>query len=100
SQFGAVTSVHQARDEDIGAFKNYVYRMPQFIHQHHLIYLPHDMDDTVERRKMEPVQVDHAKQTHPQNAVISEKAQLLHDALALKHYLRDKRRSIIDKAYI
>ncbi|MDC4422948.1 hypothetical protein NQ683_19480, partial [Acinetobacter baumannii] len=54
----------------------------------------------LERLNIEATQFDQAYQSHQQNEMISEEAQLLNDAVALKHYLKDKRRSIIDNAYI
>lgn len=88
------------QDQHREAVKDYVARMKQFIHQHQLNYLQHEMDEILERLNIEATQFDQAYQSHQQNEMISEEAQLLNDAVALKHYLKDKRRSIIDNAYI
>ncbi|ELJ9245791.1 dynamin family protein [Staphylococcus pseudintermedius] len=100
NQFDALRAFIMEQDQHREAVKDYVARMKQFIHQHQLNYLQHEMDEILERLNIEATQFDQAYQSHQQNEMISEEAQLLNDAVALKHYLKDKRRSIIDNAYI
>lgn len=100
NQFDALRAFIMEQDQHREAVKDYVARMKQFIHQHQLNYLQHEMDEILERLNIEATQFDQAYQSHQQNEMISEEAQLLNDAVTLKHYLKDKRRSIIDNAYI
>lgn len=100
NQFDALRAFIMEQDQHREAVKDYVARMKQFIHQHQLDYLQHEMDEILEQLNIEATQFDQAYQSHQQNEMISEEAQLLNDAGALKHYLKDKRRSIIDNAYI
>lgn len=100
NQFDQLRAFIMEQDQHREAVETYVARMKQFIHQHQLDYLQHEMDEILEHLNIEAAQFDQAYQTHQQNESMSEEAQLLNDAHALKHYLKDKRRSIIDNAYI
>ncbi|QHW37224.1 GTP-binding protein [Staphylococcus ursi] len=100
NQFDELRAFIIEQDQHREAVEDYVARMKQFIHQHQLDYLQHEMDGILEQLNIEATQFDQAYQSHQQNEMISEEAQLLNDATALKHYLKDKRRSIIDNAYI
>ncbi|ARJ51857.1 dynamin family protein [Staphylococcus lutrae] len=100
NQFDELRAFMIRQDQNRESIDVYVDRMKRFIQQHQLDYLQHEMDDILEQLNVEAAQFDRAYQVQQQNEVLSEEAQLLNDASALKRYLKDKRLSIIDNAYI
>lgn len=100
NEFDALSLFIQEQDQHREPVKDYVARMKDFIQQHQTDYLQQEMQLLLERLNITPEQFDQAYQTHQKNEMISEEAQLLNTPSALKQYLKDKRRSIIDNAYI
>ncbi|QLK86169.1 dynamin family protein [Staphylococcus sp. 17KM0847] len=100
NQLNALKNYIHTCDEQRESMEDYVSRMVQFIQSTQARYLSQQMAQCLERLNIEPEQFDKAFEQHLQQQSASNEAQLISDKQALRTHLHDKRKTIIDNAYI
>ncbi|REH98621.1 dynamin family protein [Staphylococcus felis] len=100
NQLDSLKSFIHEQDNKRETIESYVNRITQLITSKQSQYLDDEMDTILDQLNIEAQEFEQAYSTYQQNEAVSEEAQLLNDKQALKHYLTEKRKSIIDNAYI
>ena len=100
NQFEALKAFIHHQDTHREPIENYVDRMTQYVTQNQAQYLEHRMDDVLERLNIEAEAFDTAYEKHLQNETVHQESQLLSHPDALKADILDKRKNIIDNAYV
>ncbi|MBW4837186.1 MAG: dynamin family protein [Staphylococcaceae bacterium] len=80
--------------------KDYVNRTIDFITEAQLAYIQNEIQDILDTLDIEEEDFEQAYMKFQQNQEVSEEAQLLNDSDKLLNYLKQKRKDILDNAYI
>lgn len=80
--------------------EDYVNRTIDFITEAQLAYIQNEIQDIIDTLDIEEEDFEQAYMKFQQNQEVSEEAQLLNDSDKLLNYLKQKRKDILDNAYI
>ncbi|WP_213606500.1 dynamin family protein [Staphylococcus capitis] len=80
--------------------EDYVNRTIDFITEAQLAYIQNEIQDILDTLDIEEEDFEQAYMKFQQNQEVSEEAQLLNDSDKLLNYLKQKRKDILDNAYI
>ncbi|WP_432732341.1 dynamin family protein [Staphylococcus capitis] len=80
--------------------EDYVNRTIDFITEAQLAYIQNEIQDILDTLNIEEEDFEQAYMKFQQNQEVSEEAQLLNDSDKLLNYLKQKRKDILDNAYI
>lgn len=80
--------------------EDYVNRTIDFITEAQLAYIKNEIQDIIDTLDIEEEDFEQAYMKFQQNQEVSEEAQLLNDSDKLLNYLKQKRKDILDNAYI
>ena len=80
--------------------EDYVNRTIDFITEAQLAYIQNEIQDILDTLDIEEEDFEQAYMKFQQNQEVSEEAQLLHYSYKLLNYLKQKRKDILDNAYI
>lgn len=80
--------------------EDYVNRTIDFITEAQLAYIQNEIQDIIDTLDIEEEDFEQAYMKFQQNQKVSEEAQLLNDSDKLLNYLKQKRKDILDNAYI
>ncbi|OAN25634.1 dynamin family protein [Staphylococcus capitis] len=80
--------------------EDYVNRTIDFITEAQLAYIQKEIQDILDKLDIEEEDFEQAYMKFQQNQEVSEEAQLLNDSDKLLNYLKQKRKDILDNAYI
>lgn len=87
-------------DNQRESVEDYVNRTIDFITEAQLAYIQNEIQDILDTLDIEEEDFEQAYMKFQQNQEVSEEAQLLNDSDKLLNYLKQKRKDIIDNAYI
>ena len=87
-------------DNQRESVEDYVNRTIDFITEAQLAYIQNEIQDILDTLDIEEEDFEQAYMKFQQNQEVSEEAQLLNDSDKLLNYLKQKRKDILDKAYI
>lgn len=100
NQFTALKAYMHEQDANREPLADYVARMVSFIQEHQSNYLTEQMDSCLEALSIEADAFDAAYDKHLQEQSVHNEAQLISNPDALSRHLEDKRKAVIDNAYI
>ena len=87
-------------DNQRESVEDYVNRTIDFITEAQLAYIQNEIQDILDTLDIEEEDFEQAYMKFQQNQEVSEEAQLLNDSDKLLNYLKQKRKDILDNAYI
>ena len=87
-------------DENRESMEDYIERTVSFITDAQLSYIQNEMQSILEYLNIEEEEFEQAYLNFQQTQSVSEEAQLLNDKDKLKSYLKQKRKDILENAYI
>ena len=87
-------------DQHRESTEDYVNRTIQFITDAQYIYIQNEMQSILDTLQINEEQFEEAYIQFQQNQEVSAEAQLLNDSNQLFNYLKQKRKDILDNAYI
>lgn len=87
-------------DNQRESVEDYVNRTIDFITEAQLAYIQNEIHDILDTLDIEEEDFEQAYMKFQQNQEVSEEAQLLNDSDKLLNYLKQKRKDILDNAYI
>ena len=87
-------------DQHRESTEDYVNRTIQFITDAQYIYIQNEMQSILDTLQINEDQFEEAYIQFQQNQEVSAEAQLLNDSNQLFNYLKQKRKDILDNAYI
>lgn len=100
NQINELSDYHVQMDNHRESVEDYVNRTIDFITEAQLAYIQNEIQDILDTLDIEEEDFEQAYMKFQQNQEVSEEAQLLNDSDKLLNYLKQKRKDILDNAYI
>lgn len=88
------------KDNNREAIEDYVNRTVKFITEAQLGYIQNELQDILEQLNINEDEFEHAYAKFQQNQAVSEEARLLNNPDQLLSFLKQKRKDVLDNAYI
>lgn len=100
NQYNALQTFIHDQDQHRETVSDYVSRVSQLIKSEQSNYLENEMDSILERLNIQADEFDEAYQRHQHNQEVNQESELINDPNALSQFLNQKRKKIINNAYI